>query len=180
MQPFASRLPFRLQETTLRPLVHADLDTFHAYRSDSVLAAFQGWSPMSVEATRKFIEEMSSVSALRAGDWIQLGIAEAGSNSLVGDVGIYLEEDETVAEIGFTLCRAAQGLGHATRALQASLALVFSTSAVEAVRAVTDVRNVRSVHLLERLNFERILIQEAVFKGEPCTESVYVYRRTDA
>jgi len=177
MQPLSSLLPVVLQHTALRMLRASDVDRFHAYRSDTGLAMYQGWSPMSIEAARRFIGEMAAIRELRRGDWVQLGIADASTDLLLGDVGLHLEPDESIAEIGFTLHRAAQGIGHATRAVRASLSLVFAASNAKFVRAVTDSRNAESIRVLERVGFSRAYVQEAVFKGEPCTEIVYVYDR---
>ena len=178
MQPLSAFLPASAQSTAIRLLHASDLGLFHGYRSDVELAMYQGWSPMDLVASSKFIQEMASASTLLAGDWIQLGIADAESKALIGDVGLYLEPDESAAEIGFTVCRTAQGLGHATRAVQTCLSLIFSVTRVEHVRAVTDARNTNAVRVLERANFVRSAMQHSVFKDENCTEFVYVYRRT--
>ena len=134
---------------------------------------------MSIAAAREFIEEMASVSELRRGSWVQLGIAEVTTNALLGDIGLYLAPDELTAEIGFTLRRDSQGVGHATRAVQASLSLAFAASPAKVVRAVTDARNARSIRVLERTGFARSCVRQTVFKGEPCTEVVYVYNPAD-
>jgi RimJ/RimL family protein N-acetyltransferase len=135
---------------------------------------------MSQEAAQEFLIEMAAISTLRPGDWTQLGIAEFESNALIGDVGLYLDSNESAAEIGFTLCRGAQGLGHATRAIQACLSLVFSTTRADHVRAVTDTRNLKSIRTLQRARFVKLAEQESEFKGEICSEFVYVCRRADA
>jgi [ribosomal protein S5]-alanine N-acetyltransferase len=179
MQALGALLPAVLQGTAVRLLQESDVERFHAYRSDAGLATYQGWSPMSVRGAQRFIEEMASVSELRCADWVQLGIADATTDALVGDVGLYLEPDGSTVEIGFTLHRDAQGRGHATRAVQASLSLVFAATAAKVVRAVTDARNAKSIRALERAGFARSHTQQTVFKGEPCTELVYVCNRPD-
>jgi RimJ/RimL family protein N-acetyltransferase len=180
MQPLGALLPAVIRGTAVRLLQERDVERFHAYRSDAALATYQGWSPMNIRSARRFIEEMASVSGLRRADWVQLGIAEAATDVLVGDVGLYLEPDESTVEIGFTLDREAQGTGHATRGVQASLSLVFAATAANVVRAVTDARNAKSIRVLERVGFARSHARQAVFKGEPCTELVYVCNRPDA
>lgn len=180
MHSLVALLPIVQLDTRIRTLRTADLAEFHAYRSDADLAKYQGWSPMSMESARSFIDEMASVSGLQPGKWIQMAIADSRSNEILGDVGLYLEPDESASEIGFTLCRAAQGRGHATRAVSLSLSLLFAASSVPFVRAVTDARNLSSVRLLERTGFTRSFVQQTVFKGEPCTELLYICRRPDA
>ena len=180
MHLLTALLPARKDRTLIRALGEADLSAFHAYRSDEDLAKYQGWSPMSLEEANKFIAEMTPINALRPAGWIQLAIADAQSDMLLGDVGLFLEADQSAAEIGFTLSKQAQGNGHASNAVHLSLSLIFAASSATSVRAVTDSRNLRSVKVLERTGFSLSSVQQALFKGEPCTELVYVRQRADA
>ncbi len=109
MHRLGSLLPVATEGTVLRRFQKSDLERFHAYRSDPQLAIYQGWSPMSLQEAKQFVEDMTNVDGLRAGDWIQLAIAEASSSSLIGDIGLFLEADGSTAEVGFTLCREAHG-----------------------------------------------------------------------
>jgi RimJ/RimL family protein N-acetyltransferase len=177
MQSLGALLPVVVQGTAVRRLRTTDVERFQAYRSDAGLAIYQGWSPMSIEGAHQFIGQMAAVAALRCGDWVQLGIADADTDVLLGDVGLYVESDGSIAESGFTVHRAAQGVGHATRAVQASLSLLFAASNANVVRAITDSRNGECIRVLERTGFSRSHARQAVFKGEPCTELVYLYDR---
>ena len=170
-------LPIAHDGTVLRRFRPDDLSRFHDYRSDAVLATYQGWSVMSADEARRFVERMAAEASLPRGDWVQLAVADAENDRLLGDVGIHVDADGHAAEIGFTLCRQAQGRGHAVRAVRSALALIFASTAVERVRAVTDARNAPSMRLLERTGFAREAERQAFFKGERCTEFVYVCRR---
>ena len=176
MTTLADRLPSRRDRTVVRALRVSDLGRFHAYRADQTLARFQGWTPMAVDEARAFLQATSAVTDLIAGDWIQIGIADAGTDELIGDLGLFLAHDGLWAEVGFTLNRESQGQGHATRAVLTAVDLVLASSAAAEVRAVTDARNDASIKVLERAGFQFALQQQAVFKGEACTELVYVYR----
>lgn len=173
----AVRLPAMAGGTVLRRLQPGDLEIFHGYRSDEEVARYQGWAPMSRAEAGAFLAEMSDAAALPAGEWIQLGIAEHPSGSLVGDVGLYLAGDLDFAEVGFTLARDAQGKGHATRAVQAAVSLLFDCTPVPRVLGITDARNLASVRVLERAGFRFAEPRETIFKGEPCRELVYVSDR---
>lgn len=170
-------LPLESGTTLLRRFRSDDVARFHAYRSDAELARFQGWSPMTLPQAQAFVEEMAGISALQPGEWVQLAICDQRADELLGDLGLFLEPDGATAEVGFTLARAAQGKGHATRALRAAVALIYAASAATTVRAVTDARNVRSIRTLERADFALFHSRSAVFKGEDCTELVYTCRR---
>ena len=173
-------LPAQRGDTVLRRLRVSDVARFHGYRSDATLATYQGWSAMSRAQAAAFVERMAPMAALVPGDWIQLAIAEAGSDRLIGDVGVHLAADGATAEIGFTLGREAQGRGHAVRAVELARSLVFSCSTARLVRAVTDARNQGSVRVLERAGFTRLAERQTLFKEELCTEFVYVCHRSAA
>ena len=180
MHSLKALLPAAEDNTLIRTMAAVDCEGFLAYRSDADLARYQGWSPMTSEEAQVFVEEMTTVPALKPGKWVQLTIADATSNRILGDVGVYLESDQSAAELGFTLSRAAHGQGHASRAVRLSLSLIFSASSATVVRAVTDARNTSSIRVLERAGFVKSSTQHTVFKGESCTEFVYVVRRSDA
>jgi [ribosomal protein S5]-alanine N-acetyltransferase len=176
MNTLADRLPSRRDGTVIRALRVSDLGRFHAYRADETLARFQAWGPMTADEALAFLQATSTVTDLIPGDWIQLGVAEASTDQLIGDLGLFLAHDGRWAEVGFTLRRESQGQGHATRAVVAAIELVLASSAAAEIRAVTDVRNDASIRVLDRAGFQFALQQQAVCKGEACTELVYVYR----
>jgi hypothetical protein len=97
MTTFCVWLPCRKETTVLRHLCADDLRVFHGYR---------------------FIEEMAAADHLVPGDWVQLAVADASSDVMLGDVGLYVDPPQQEAEVGFTLSRAAQGAGHATRVFE--------------------------------------------------------------
>lgn len=180
MPPFASLIPLRSGLTTIRLFREADVDAFHAYRSAPELARYQGWSPMSHDEARTFVVRMSRATRLVAGEWIQLAIAHASTDVLLGDLGIFLSADLARGEIGFTLSANGQGRGHATRAVMAASDWFFDVNESIEIRGITDVRNIASINVLERAGFAHIATQERISKDEPCTELVYGLRRNDA
>ncbi len=158
----------------------ADVDAFHAYRSDPELARYQGWSPMTHAEAMAFVKGMLCTTRLVPGAWIQLAIAHASTDALLGDLGLFLAEDQQSGEIGFTLCNAAQGQGHAARAVIEATALFLDVNEGIEIRGITDARNTPSIRVLERSGFVQVSVQDCVFKGESCTELVYSLRRNGA
>ena len=177
MQSLALDLPQSLGATQLRALRHSDLPRFASYRADPSLAEFQSWEPMSLAASQAFLNETVGTTHLTPGEWVQLAVAEVAEDLLAGDVGLFLSEDLTFAEVGFTLGREAQGKGHATLAVELAVAQVFRLPTVLEIRAVTDELNYASVAVLRRAKFLQAGLQQAVFKGKPCTELLFARRR---
>lgn len=172
-------LPREFPGGRLRRMRSSDLEAFQAYRGIPELGRYQGWSPMSESEALKFVDEVSQAPLFVAGHWIQLGIADSESDRLVGDIGLYLSEDGSSGEVGFTLEPSAQGCGIASSAVREALKLMFSATNIARILGVTDERNLPSIRLLERLGFESIEGRRVVFRGEPCTELVYALPRSD-
>jgi aminoglycoside 6'-N-acetyltransferase len=125
---------------------------------------------MNLAAATSFMSESAGATHLIPGGWIQLAIADAASDELAGDVGLFLSQDCTFAELGFTLARSEQGKGHATRAAELAVEQVLRFQSVVNVRAVTDQLNHASVAVLRRLGFAQTGRRKAIFKGKACSE----------
>jgi RimJ/RimL family protein N-acetyltransferase len=173
-------LPRAFPGGLLRRLRPSDLASFQAYRSIPELGRFQGWAPMSAADALAFLAEMSEAPLFTTGEWVQLGIAEPDGDQLIGDIGVHFASDRLTGEIGFTLSPAVQGRGIATAAVRQALLLFFGATCAQQVLGITDSRNVASVRLLGRVGFRHHESRSTVFRGEPCTEEVYVLLRSDA
>lgn len=174
-----SILPRRAEGIELRRLMPSDLQAFQSYRQDAEIGRFQGWQAMSDGAALAFLTEMNSAVLLQRGQWTQIAIAQPGSATLIGDIGLFVADDAAQAEIGFTLGRAAQGRGLGSAAVRAAIALLFEQTPVQQVIAITDARNTPSMRLLERVGMTRLQTQAAVFRGEPCLEHHYRLTRAE-
>jgi RimJ/RimL family protein N-acetyltransferase len=172
-------LPISFSGGLLRRVLPSDLPAFQAYRAIPELGRYQAWSPMSETEALAFLNEMHTAHLFTPGKWLQLGIVEPGTERLIGDIGLFLAADERTAEIGFTLEPPAQGRGIATAAVRAALQLLFAATAVQHVLGITDSRNTASVRLLKRAGFQHKESRHASFRGEPCSEDVYVLPRNE-
>ncbi len=172
-------LPRHTKRIVLRRLSVADLDDFQAYRSDPEVGKYQGWTPMSELERRAFLAEMENAELFPPGRWSQIAIADPSKNDLLGDIGICLSEDQSEAEIGFTLNSLHQGKGFATEAVREVIKLVFEQTQALFVKGITDSRNLRSISTLTRVGMQRVEVLQTTFRGESCTEYVYVIRRSN-
>ncbi len=134
---------------------------------------------MSDEEANTFLDEMHARPLLTPGHWTQIGVADPATQCLIGDIGVFLDQNGRYAEVGFTLARQAQGRGVATAAVRSAVELIFNATAVDRVLGITDARNIASIRLLERVGMRRTGAQETVFRGDPCVEYVYAAFRED-
>lgn len=127
---------------------------------------------MSLDEAREFIATMRTQPMLVPENWVQLGIANATDDGLLGDIGLCLHENGD-AELGFTLRQEAQGNGFAIEALRGLVGELLRLSEVACIVGVTDERNEASIRVLERLGMTLASRYETTFKQEPCVELRY-------
>ena len=183
-------LPIRTDRLLLRPFRIEDATAFAAYRSDELVARFQGWeAPFPRHAADRFVREMAArgcLAAPREGGWNQVAIEalgeQAAGGTLIGDCAFQIRAGEPrAASIGFTLARAIQGRGYATEAVRALIGSLVDRCGVEIVEAVCDAENVPSQRTLERLGLRHDPSRDrrVLFKGRWTIDRTYLMR-TDA
>jgi RimJ/RimL family protein N-acetyltransferase len=132
---------------------------------------------MTLQEAYRFIDEQERTPLGRHDLWFQLAIAEKATDDLVGDVGLCVQSPGLAAEIGFSVAPSFQHRGYGLEACGAAIDLVFRTSAVATVEAVVDVRNTPAVALVHRLGMILDRTENALFKGQMCSEHHFVLRR---
>ena len=163
-------LPRSGPQVILRKLRVDDLRAFQAYRHDPEVNRLQGWLPEPDQEALEFLSRMGEAIPFIPGEWFQIGIADKISDSLIGDLGVRVSEDEKTAEVGISLGTPAQGRGLATEALSLIINLLFERTPINAVGAITDQRNLPAIRLLERVGMVRGRSKKVEFRGYPCTE----------
>ncbi|SHJ13408.1 Protein N-acetyltransferase, RimJ/RimL family [Hymenobacter daecheongensis DSM 21074] len=167
----------------LRTFQLADVAAFAAYRAAPEVARFQSWEPYSYAQAADFVAAQAGQPIpAPPGTWVQIGIALAATNELVGDCALCLAADEPrQGEIGITLAPAWQGRGYAAEALRGLFAHCFETLGLHRLIAVTDCENVASVRLLGSVGMRREahFRQNIWFKGAWGDEYVYALLREE-
>lgn len=146
------------ERLVIRRFGPADVDAFHAYRSDPEVARWQGWSlPFTRTDAESFVAAMTACEMFAPGEWTQVAVAPvAAPHRLLGDFGVRVEAEEPTAEIGMTFARSSQGQGYATEALRALVTHLLVERAFERVVAVTLVANEPTQRLLARAGFTAV------------------------
>ncbi|MEQ1513039.1 MAG: GNAT family N-acetyltransferase [Lysobacteraceae bacterium] len=178
----ASRLPVSMGGVRLRALREDDdLAAFLGYRSDPQVARYQGWWPMDEVQARAFLREQgANADTDSAGHWLQLAIADAATDALLGDLGVWMSHDRTEAELGITVAPASQGRGIGRNAIRAACALLFADSAVTRIHADADARNAPCRRMLVAAGFRETGTADVFVKEEACIEHRYIVERGQA
>ena len=109
----------------------------------------------------------------KAGSWVQLGIALADGDALIGDIGLWLGEDCQTAQIGYSCALQYQRQGLTAEAVSLLLSALAQHTPCKKIRASLDSRNVASERLLRRLSFRHVESSKVVFDGAEITETTY-------
>lgn len=172
-------LPHRLSRLNLRALRPSDLEKFYEYRSDPAVARYQGLEPMSIAEATDYLASQSDQSTHMPGTWRQLAIADLETDSLVGDMGIWLSSDCQKAEVGLSISPIAQGNGYGAESIRGLIKLLFVSTSVVEIEASTDIRNLPCLAALRRAGFNQLDTRQAEYKGEFCTECIFLVRRDE-
>lgn len=166
----------------LRRFGAGDAAVLAAYRSVPEVARYQGWeAPVRLGTAVRLVRDWAAAAPEEPG-WFQYAVELRADRTLVGDIGVKLDESLRLAEIGYTFAPEHQGRGYATEAVGALLRDLFDRRGVHRVSAVCDRRNDRSAALLRRLGFteEGMLRQAAFYHGEWVDELMFGLLRSDS
>ena len=167
----------------LRPFQEQDIEPFRLYRSDPEVARYQGWeAPFSLEQATRFVTEMNSKTPGEPGQWYQIALELKATGEMIGDCAFQrLSEDNSQAEIAFTLASHFQGQGYATEAVRCLIDYLFSDLELHRIRANCDPDNLASSRLMQRVGMrhEGRFVESLSFKGCWAGEDWYAILRRE-
>ena len=97
------RLELRSPRLLLRRLRLEDAPAIVAYRSLPEVARFQSWESFGLEDATRLVAEQLNLTPNTPGKWLQLAVALADTQAMIGDCGIHFLEDARQVELGITL-----------------------------------------------------------------------------
>jgi RimJ/RimL family protein N-acetyltransferase len=92
---------------------------------------------------------------LRSGRGVHLVAADAGTDDLLGVVGLVLDHTRRSAEVGYWVAPAARGRGVARRAVRLVVGWAFGHYDLQRVQLMADLRNLASQRVAEVCGFHR-------------------------
>jgi RimJ/RimL family protein N-acetyltransferase len=154
-EPWAPDYPIRTARLLLRPHLESDLDDLVPFHSDPAVTRYIPWPVRNREETRLALQsKLDKGRADKEGDWLILAVVFTAEDRVIGEVLLKRESDsERTGELGYVIAPSHQGLGLATEAANAMLALAFGQFGLERVTARIDEPNVASRRMITRLGF---------------------------
>lgn len=149
--------PFRIDtdRLTIRMLARRDVTEFTRYRNIAAVARYQDWPlPYTRDLAHQLIDELDLLNGPTSSGWVQLAVDDG--SGIIGDLAVWLDDDVTLATIGYTLAPHHQGKGYAVEATRAIVDWLFRHKRVHRIAATIDPRNMASARVLERCGFEYV------------------------
>jgi RimJ/RimL family protein N-acetyltransferase len=153
--PWVPDYPIRTTRLLLRPHLESDLDDLVPFHSDPEVTRYIPWPTRNRDQTRLALAAKLDKGTVRSeGEWLILAIVHTAEDRVIGEVLLKRVSDaDGVGELGYALARSHQGLGLASEAARAMLALAFGEFALEKVVARIDEPNTASRAMIARLGF---------------------------
>jgi RimJ/RimL family protein N-acetyltransferase len=139
------------------------------------LRRFMPWArdePRPVEELAARIRDAREKFA-RGEEW-QFGIFSADETRVLGAIGLHRGAAPGTMEIGFWLCRSAEGRGIATEATRILTNLALTTLGAARVEIRCDTRNDRSAAVARRLGYVLEETRDEVHEGSPRRAETWV------
>lgn len=135
----------------LRPMTEADVPALKLWMSDKSVYRYWGKGPGKTEKNPEFL----FVKENRPSKSFHLGIAHKSDNQVIGDIWVYLIENNRMASIAVRLSPACQGRGYGTEALNAITNFCFEHTELQRLWTEVHVENIASQRMLEKCSYTR-------------------------
>lgn len=139
------------ERLTLRPMRAEDVPSLAEWMPDPSLYTYWGKKPGKADKDPALLFEKAERPSKR----FHLGIARRDDGKVIGDIWVYLIENDRMASVAVRLARACQGQGYGTEALKAMTTFCFAKTELKRLWAEADVRNIPSQRMLEKCGYER-------------------------
>ena len=154
----------------IRPMSVQDVPALKKWMSDRSIYTYWGKGPSKAEMNPELLFE----KAERPTKSFHLGIAEKQNNEVIGDLWVYLIENDRMAQIAIRLSEAQQGKGYGTEALSAMTKFCFENTQLQRLWTKVDVRNTASSRMLEKCGYRKEgLIRQGKMVNTWCDYYVY-------
>ncbi|MBQ6653967.1 MAG: GNAT family N-acetyltransferase [Erysipelotrichaceae bacterium] len=135
----------------IREMVPDDVPNLRQWMGDEQIYEYWGKGPSKAEKDPELLFEKPK----RLTKSFHLGIAEKKTNRVIGDIWVYLIENDRMASVALRLARSAQGKGYGTESLSAMTGFCFEKTELQRLWAEVDVRNTASWRMLEKCGYQR-------------------------
>ncbi len=162
---------------TLRTMTPDDIPGLREWMSDKSIYKYWGKSAGKTDKDPSLLfakQEKPTKS-------FHLGIEHKESGKIIGEIWVYLIENNRMAKLACRIAESYQGNGYATETLRAIVDFCFTHTELQRLWSDVDVRNVSSWRVMEKCGFTREgLIRQGKMVSTWCDYYIYGLLREDA
>lgn len=160
----------------LRKLTPEDVPALSKWMPDPIL--YKYWGKSAGKADRNpallFEKEEKPTKSLH------LGIYSREHQAVIGEIWVYLIENDRMAKVAFRIGENFKNKGYATEALSAVVDFCFKSTELKRLWSDVDVRNIASCRVMEKCGFLREgLIRQGKMVSSWCDYYIYGLLRSD-
>ena len=160
----------------LRPMCAGDVSALKEWMPDPSLYTYWGKGPGRAEKNPELLFEKEEKPTKS----FHLGIARKDSDQVIGDIWVYLIENDRMASIAIRLAPFCHGQGLGTEALAAMTEFCFSHTELKRLWTEVDVRNIPSQRILEKCGYKQEgLIRQGKMVNTWCDYYIYGILKSD-
>ena len=160
----------------IRPMCADDIPALKEWMPDRSIYQYWGKGPSKSEKNPELLFEKPEKPTKS----FHLGIEEKESGKVIGDLWVYLIENDRMASVAIRLAVFCQGKGYGTEALSAITSFCFRNTELQRLWTEVDVRNIASQRILEKCGYAREgLIRQGKMVNTWCDYYIYGILSTD-
>ncbi|MBO2517188.1 MAG: GNAT family N-acetyltransferase [Clostridiales bacterium] len=160
----------------LRPMTAADVPALRKWMPDPLIYTYWGKGPSGAEKEPELLFERKE----KPSKSFHLGISFRTEGQVIGDIWVYLIENDRMASVAVRLSRQHQGNGYGTEALSAMTRFCFEHTELKRLWTEVDVRNTASARMLEKCGYTREgMIRQGKMVNTWCDYYIYGILSTD-
>lgn len=154
----------------IRPMNADDVPALKEWMPDASIYTYWGKGPGRAEKDPALLFEKQEKPTKS----FHLGIEEKSSGKVIGDLYVYLIENDRMASVAIRLSANCQGKGYGTEALKAITKFCFENTELQRLWTEVDVRNISSQKMLEKCGYTREgLIRQGKMVNTWCDYYIY-------
>lgn len=154
----------------IRPLNSRDIKDLRGWTADNSIYTYWGKGPSKSDKDPSLLFE----KVPKPSKSFHLGIEVREEKKVIGDLWVYLIENNRMASIAIRVGRIYQQNGYGTEALAAITRFCFENTELQRLQAQVDVRNAASIRMLEKCGYTREgLIRQGKMVSSWCDYYIY-------
>lgn len=160
----------------LRTLLPTDVPALREWMPNKDMYKYWGKAPGKTDKN----PELMFVTKEKQTKSLHLGIINKGDSKAIGEIWVYLIENNRMAKVAFHVSNKYQGKGYATEALNTIIMFCFSHTELQRLWTDVDIHNIPSCHVLENCGFQKEgLIRQGKMVSSYCDYYIYGMLRED-